>query len=100
MIDFNFDEWKELSETNPVEFERKRKALVEAMINKVPESHRDALLSLQMQCDAIRAAMHDDPLRATSVMLNMASTKLQTLKGPMTSLREIAEDFQELKDNE
>jgi hypothetical protein len=91
MNNFSFDEWTKLYETNPEEFERKRKNLLEAEILKAPVENRSKLRLLQMECDAIRASM--TPIEATIEMTKMAAKTLQELKTPLTQLRAICEDI-------
>lgn len=91
MTDFSFDEWAQLYEDNPAEFERKRAALLEEVIRSAPVEHRAKLRMLQIECDGIRQAM--SPMEATIEMSKMASAKLQELKTPLTQLRAICEDI-------
>lgn len=94
MYEFNFDEWAALYRENPEEFERKRKQVIEAEILKAPVEHRAQLRILQMDCDGIRQAM--PPLEATVEMSKLMINKLNELKAPLTQLREIYEDINEL----
>jgi len=91
MTNFSFDEWANLYEANPAEFERKRKELLEAEIMKAPPEHRPMLRVLQMECDAIRAV--SSPMEATVEFSKMAAKKLKELKTPLTQLRQICEDI-------
>ncbi len=91
MLNFDFDEWADLYENNPVEFERRRAELLNAEIMKAPEDHRAMLRVLQMECDAIRAV--NSPLEATIKISKMMTDRLTILKGQLTALREICEDI-------
>jgi hypothetical protein len=91
MSDFNFDEWAELYENDPLEFERRRTAILNAEILKAPEEHRAMLRVLQMECDAIRAV--NSPLEATIKISKMMTDRLTILKGQLTALREVCEDI-------
>lgn len=93
MSNFNFDEWLDLFERNPQEFECKRKEVLDVLISKSRVSNRPELRLLQMQCDALRQCMH--PLEAAAKMTEMASSRLRELRAPMTELREVLEDISE-----
>ena len=91
MTEFNFDEWSELFESNPAEFERRRTQLLEEEILKVPAANRSRLRLLQIECDGIRQSMH--PLDAAAEMTQMTVDKLRELKTPLTQLRSVCEDI-------
>jgi len=93
MTTFDFDEWANLYENDPNEFEKKRKKILEAEILKAPIENRNKLRLLQIECDAIREVMH--PLEATQMMLTKAQDILRTIKGPLTQLRAECEDIAE-----
>ena len=96
----NFDEWAELARSNPEEFERRRKELLDEEIRKSPEENKSALLSLQVQCDAIRSLYYDNPEQASAIILKMAGERLNRLRAPLTEMREIAEDLNESLKND
>ena len=73
MADINFDEWAELYKTHPEEFERKRKALLDAEILKAPIKNRHKLRMLQTECDAYRATY--SPLQAAEKMCKLLVEK-------------------------
>jgi hypothetical protein len=91
MDDFSFDEWAKLYETDPVEFERRRKDLLEQQILKAPIENRNGLRLLQMECDAIRNT--HGPMESAAIITTMASEKLKELKAPLTQLRSACEDI-------
>lgn len=91
MDDFSFDEWAKLYENDPVEFERRRKDLLEKEILKYPIETRHKLRLLQVQCDGIRNSC--SPLEATAIMTTMASNKLSELVAPLTQIRSACEDI-------
>lgn len=93
MTNFNFDEWANLYENDPEEFERKRKEVLEAEILKAPIKNRNKLRLLQIECDAIREIM--DPLEASHQMLVRAQDLLKSIKTPLTQLRSECEDIAE-----
>lgn len=91
MDDFSFDEWAKLYKTDPIEFECRRKDLLEKQILKAPIENRNNLRLLQMECDAIRKT--HGPMESAAIMTSMASKKLQELKTPLTQLRSACEDI-------
>jgi len=93
MTDFNFDEWAELYKNDPIEFERRRKEVIEAEILKSSIENRAMLRTLQTQCDAIRSVLN--PIDATIEISKMAVKRLGELKTPLTQLRQICEDLYE-----
>ncbi|NNE64290.1 MAG: DUF3135 domain-containing protein [Gammaproteobacteria bacterium] len=54
---FDFDDWKDLFETDPDLFERYRKKILESQIAMAPESTRPRLqgLMFQMEAEAVRS---------------------------------------------
>ncbi len=93
MYKFDFDEWAALAESDPAEFERKRKEVLDSEIAKAPVENRNTLRLLQMECDAIRKTA--DPMDAAAQMLIMAQASLKKLKTPLTQLRSECEDLSE-----
>lgn len=93
MVNISFDEWAALYKADPVEFERRRKELIDLEILKAPIEHRDMLRVLQTECDAIRAVY--DPLQSTIKMSDMMVDRLNKLKAPLTQLRQLCEDINE-----
>jgi hypothetical protein len=91
MYKFNFDEWAELAQSDPEEFERKRKEVLEAEIMKASVANRYDLRLIQMQCDALRETY--GPVEAAAAMLGMAQQSLKQLKTPLTQLRQLCEDI-------
>jgi hypothetical protein len=94
MSDFSFDEWAKLYKEDPIAFECKRKETLEAEILKAPIESRIRLRLIQMECDAIHDSM--SPMEATIEMTNMAVKKLQELKAPLTQLRSISRNINNL----
>ncbi len=50
-IEFNFDEWMELCEKDPENFEKNRKALIQGLIDQAPEGMQRRLNGLQWTID-------------------------------------------------
>lgn len=90
MYEFNFDEWADLYNNSPEEFERKRAEILEAEILKSPVKNRAILRILQLECDAIHSTTL--PLEGSEKMLELAVKKLKELRLPLTQLRAICED--------
>jgi hypothetical protein len=110
--EINFDEWKELAEKDPAEFERKRKNVIEKFIARVPPEKQQELRELQVIIDAERQ-LAESPLEAcrkiTRMMLEQVSKEgglldfqedadkiladLKELKNNVTQMRMAAEDF-------
>lgn len=91
MIEFNFDEWVELYKLDPIEFENKRQALLEAEIMKAPEEQRNSLRSLQLECDIV--SLTNTPLDATIYMSKMMRDRADSLIIPITELKNIIKDI-------
>jgi len=87
MTDFDFDEWAELYKTDILEFERRRKELLEDAIQQAPIRQRNMLRILQSECDAIHEA--NTPIDATVEISKMMIERLGRLTEPLTELRSI-----------
>ena len=86
MQDFYFEDWAELYQRDPIEFSRKRKQVLTAMIERAPLEQRPMLRLLQMECDVAHETM--DPLAATAEMTQMMIHKLNQLVEPLSALKE------------
>jgi len=53
-MEFDFDTWAKLSREAPVEFERRREAILRKTIDSAPVEHRQRLDGLQFQIDSER----------------------------------------------
>lgn len=91
MYKFDFDEWAELYQRDPEEFERRRQEVLEAEIQKAPVENRSSLRIIQMECDALHNTL--PPLEAAAAMSQMMAARLQQMKTPLTQLRSIVEDL-------
>lgn len=85
MEDFNFDEWAELYKTNPVEFEQRRKNLLEKTILGAPTRCRTKLRLLQMECDAYHKSL--DPIAATVAITKLMLGRANELRYQLESLK-------------
>jgi Protein of unknown function (DUF3135) len=85
MYQFDFDEWSTLAKTDPVEFERKRKEVIDSVIMTALLEMRYNLRLAQITCDALRTEI-DDPLLASAAMLGLAQNTLKKLEPAFTQL--------------
>ena len=53
-MEFDVEEWQRLARDNPEEFERRRVALIEAVIAEAPPEHQQRLRGLQFRIDLER----------------------------------------------
>ncbi len=53
-MEFDVEEWSRLAREDPVEFERRRQATIEALIAHAPPEHRERLRALQSRIDLER----------------------------------------------
>ena len=61
---FDIEEWQRLAREDPAEFERRRHATIEALIEQAPAEHRERLRRLQSRIDLERRRAKT-PLGAT-----------------------------------
>jgi hypothetical protein len=61
---FDIEEWQRLAREDPAEFERRRQATIEALIEQAPPEHRERLRRLQSRIDLERRRAKT-PLGAT-----------------------------------
>jgi len=60
---FDFDAWHQLYQRDPVEFEARRQACIQAIIDKAPPSYQFRLKGLMFRIDAVRHQANN-PLQA------------------------------------
>lgn len=94
MSDFSFDDWAKLYRTSPEQFEAKKKALIEAEIQKAPVAQRNKLRLLQMEIDAT-VANAKSPLGAAIAVSVMMQNKVSELKEAFESLKAPVAEIQE-----
>lgn len=75
---FDFDEWRQLAQEDPEAFERRRRAVVEALIAQAPRSRQARLQGLQFRIDLERRKA-DSPLAAALRLQEMLAAQLQEL---------------------
>jgi hypothetical protein len=75
---FDFDEWLELSKTDPGSFENRRMESIEEFINSVPEDKQHRLRCLQWKIDRVREKM-PTPLAACVAISDMMWDSLDKL---------------------
>jgi len=98
MEQFDFDEWANLFNIHPEEFERKRKEVIEREILKAPIERRNSLRMLQLECDVYHQTL--SPVAATvaitKIMLEHATElrdELIVLKGKVDELTNQAKNL-------
>ncbi len=91
MDNFNFDEWANLYKTHPEEFERKRKAVTEELIQNAPIGIRNNLRLIQMECDVYHDTM--SPLAGTVAITNLMIQKSTQLKTELEKFDIEVKDF-------
>ncbi len=82
---FVFDDWKELAETNPQQFEKKRKNMIDEIISSTPEHHRHRLEGLQWRIDMERKRS-SNPMSACVRISSMMLDSLYGDKGLVMAL--------------
>jgi len=75
---FDFDEWLQLSKTDPSSFESKRLASIEEFIQSVPADKQHRLRCLQWKIDRVREKM-PTPLAACVAISDMMWDSLDKL---------------------
>lgn len=93
MNKFNFDEWSNLYQTDPVEYERRRTELLNQTILTAPVECRNHLRMIQLEVDTIRNIY--SPEESAFIIAEMMLSKLKEMRVKMTELREIIEDSNE-----
>lgn len=66
----DFDAWRDLAETDPEAFETQRKAMLEAIIERVPHSRQQRLRCLQWRIESV-CAVSKSPMSASLQISNM-----------------------------
>lgn len=92
MDSFDFNEWMNLANTDPDEFQARRQRLLKEMIAAAPEQHRVKLYLLQAKIDTICQA--HEPLESTILITKMLVNNLDELKKQMMRLKEIIIEIQ------
>lgn len=77
--EIDFDEWMTLYKDDPDEFERRRTAMVNAVISQAPKDHQRRLNRLQFQVDMERRRTNN-PLSSCLKISSMMRDKFDTLR--------------------
>lgn len=77
--EFDFDQWRELYQLDPEEFEKRRAELIEATIADAPEEYQRRLRGLMFEVEAKRSASAT-PLEACMAISNMMWDKFDELR--------------------
>lgn len=89
--ELNFDEWRVLAETDPEEFERRRKEVLEAFIAETPERIQPHLRRLQWRIDMERRYHWRNPLVATRKIYEMMWTSVYGDDGLLPALQRLTD---------
>jgi hypothetical protein len=82
---FDIEEWQRLAREDPAEFERRRQATIEALIEQAPLEHRDRLRRLQSRIDLERRRAKT-PLGATLRLNSMMWDHFARLRDALEKL--------------
>ena len=89
--ELNFDEWRVLAETDPEEFERRRKDVLAAFIAETPDHIQPHLRRLQWRIDMERRYHWRNPLVATRKIYEMMWTSVYGDDGLLPALQRLTE---------
>lgn len=81
---FNFDKWAKLYQTDPVEFDRQRKALLDSVIADARQENQATLRKLQQECDTIRSSQ--TPVEASASMISMLVESLFDIQDSLADI--------------
>jgi hypothetical protein len=81
----DFDEWQRLAREDPDEFERRRRATIEALIDQAPPEHQERLRALQFRIDLERSRAKT-PLGATVRLHSMMWERFGKLREALQAL--------------
>lgn len=90
--ELNFDEWRMLAETDPDEFERRRREVLEAFIDESPADRRPHLRRLQWRIDMERRYHWRNPLVATRRLFDMMWESVYGEDGLLPALQSLTQD--------
>jgi hypothetical protein len=82
---FDFNEWKELSETDPEAFEVRRRKVIEAEIRLAPARQQQRLRRLQWKIDLVRQR-YKHPLVSSAKLFEMMWQKVYGENGLLEAL--------------
>jgi hypothetical protein len=84
-MEFDIDEWQRLAREEPGEFERRRRAAIDALIAQAPAEQRDRLRALQCRIDLERRRAKT-PLEATLRLQSMMWERFSELRETLLAL--------------
>jgi hypothetical protein len=84
-MDFDVDEWQRLAREDPTEFERRRQAAIDALIEQAPAELRERLWALQSRIDLERRRAKT-PLEATLRLQSMMWERFGQLRETLLAL--------------
>jgi hypothetical protein len=85
--DINFDAWMELYKSDPEEFERCRKAVIQSVIKATPKQHQRRLKGLQFQIDMERRRS-DSALQSCMRISSMMWDKFDDMRTTLRNMKE------------
>ena len=92
--ELNFDEWRELAESDPEEFERRRRDVLDAFIAETPRHVQPHLRRLQWRIDMERRYHWRDPLVATRKIYDMMWESVYGDDGLLPALQSLTDGIQ------
>ena len=84
-MDFDVDEWQRLAREDPSEFERRRQAAIDSLIEQAPAELRERLWALQSRIDLERRRAKT-PLEATLRLQSMMWERFGQLRDTLLAL--------------
>ena len=84
-MDFDVDEWQRLAREDPAEFERRRQAAIDSLIDQAPLEMRERLWALQSRIDLERRRAKT-PLEATIRLQTMMWERFDHLRETLLEL--------------
>jgi hypothetical protein len=84
-MEFNLEEWQRLARDDPGEFERRRQAVIEAVIAQAPPELQERLRGLQFRIDLERRRAKT-PLGATVRLQSMMWERFAQLREALQAL--------------
>ena len=89
-LEFDFDEWMHLYQSDPKEFEKRRQKIIDQEIEGIPEERREVARKLQWRIDAERRR-HHSPMGALIALQKMMLDSVYGPNGLADSLNSLLE---------
>ena len=88
MQKFDFDEWRQLAETDPEAFELRRQQAIESLITATPDNRQQRLRGLQWRVDMERRKARD-PLMSCRTVFGMMWNSVYGDNGLLQALNDL-----------